>query len=175
MGGAPATLAGWIDFDRNGRFDPTERVQTEIRPGADTATLEWTVPANAASGEIWTRLRIGRDAAQLVPPGGFADSGQVSDQRIRLTVGAARPEIVSPVDGTVASDARPQVRGEGGVDGATVEVREGDTALCRARVEKGGGWTCRPAAALGAGAHSLTPSRPPRAVWCCVASRSGSP
>ncbi|GAA2817629.1 Ig-like domain-containing protein [Kitasatospora sp. CM 4170] len=157
VGGAPATLAGWIDFDRNGRFDATERVQAELQPGADSATLEWTVPSNAASGETWARLRIGRDAAQLVPAGGFADSGQVSDQRIRLTVGAARPEIAAPVDGAVVADARPQVRGGGAVAGATVEVRDGDGVLCRARVERTGDWACRPGAPLGAGPHSLTP------------------
>ncbi|MFF1906727.1 Ig-like domain-containing protein, partial [Kitasatospora sp. NPDC058218] len=154
---APATLAGWVDFDRNGRFDPTERVQTEVPATADSATLEWTVPANASSGETWARLRIGRDAAQLVPAGGFADSGQVSDQRIRLTVGAARPEIATPVDGTVVADARPQVRGEGAVAGATVEVRDGDAVLCKARVERGGDWSCRPGSPLAAGAHTLTP------------------
>ncbi|MER6396898.1 Ig-like domain-containing protein [Kitasatospora sp. NPDC001603] len=157
VGGAPATLAGWVDFDRNGRFDPAERVQTEVPATADSATLEWTVPANASSGETWARLRIGRDAAQLVSAGGFADSGQVSDQRIRLTVGAARPEIATPVDGTVVADARPQVRGEGAVAGATVEVRDGDAVVCKTRVEKGGDWSCRPSGPLTAGAHTLTP------------------
>ncbi|MGW4895298.1 Ig-like domain-containing protein [Kitasatospora sp. NPDC004240] len=156
VGGSPATLAGWIDFDHNGRFDATERVQSEVPAGTDHAVLEWTVPADAASGETWARLRIGRDAAQLVSSGGFADSGQVADQRIGLTVGAARPEIVGPVDGTVLADARPRVRGEGGVVGATVEVRDGDSTLCRARVEYGGGWSCRPDTALTGGAHSLT-------------------
>ncbi|MFI9157233.1 Ig-like domain-containing protein [Kitasatospora aureofaciens] len=158
VGDQPATLAGWIDFDHNGRFEPAERVQTEIPAGADTATLEWTVPPGAASGETWARLRIGRDTSQLVPSGGFADSGQVSDQRIRLTVGAARPEIAEPVDGTVLADARPQVHGEGAVPGASVEVREGDRTLCRAGVERGGDWSCRPAEALAAGAHGLTPA-----------------
>ncbi|MFB7618391.1 Ig-like domain-containing protein [Kitasatospora sp. NPDC056181] len=157
VSGASATLAGWVDFDHSGRFDPAERVQAEIPAGADTAALEWTVPAGAASGETWARLRIGRDATQLVPPGGFADSGEVSDQRIRLNVGAARPEIAIPVDGSVVSDARPQVRGEGAVAGATVEVRDGDAVLCKARVERGGDWSCRPGSPLGAGAHSLTP------------------
>ncbi|MBV6703274.1 hypothetical protein KV557_40385 [Kitasatospora aureofaciens] len=157
VGDQPATLAGWIDFDHTGRFDPTDRVQTEIQPGADTATLEWTVPAGAASGETWARLRIARDPAQLIASGGFADSGQVSDQRIRLTVGAARPEIAEPVDGTALADARPQIRGEGAVAGASVEVRDGDATLCRARVDQSGGWSCRPGRALAAGPHSLTP------------------
>ncbi|MFJ9772706.1 Ig-like domain-containing protein [Kitasatospora sp. NPDC101157] len=155
VGGRPATLAGWIDFDRDGRFEPADRVQTEIPAGADTATLEWTVPPGAASGETWARLRIGRDTSQLVPSGGFADSGQVSDQRIRLTVGAARPEIAEPVDGAVLADARPRIRGEGAVPGASVQVREGDGTLCRAVVERGGGWSCRPADVLAAGAHRL--------------------
>ncbi|MFF2042997.1 Ig-like domain-containing protein [Kitasatospora sp. NPDC058170] len=157
VGGATATLAGWIDFDRNGRFDATERVQSEVQAGADHTVLEWTVPAGASSGETWARLRIGRDAAQLVPPGGFADSGQVLDQRIRLTVGAARPEIADPVDGAVIADARPQVRGEGAVAGATVEVRDGDATLCRAQAGKKGDWSCRPSSALNSGVHSLTP------------------
>ncbi|MER7846635.1 Ig-like domain-containing protein [Kitasatospora sp. NPDC096077] len=156
-GGQPATLAGWIDFGHSGRFDPADRVQTEIPPGADTATLEWTVPADAAAGDTWLRLRIGRDTSQLVPSGGFADSGQVSDQRIRLTVGAARPEIAEPVDGTVLADARPWIRGEGAVAGASMEIREGDGALCRARVGRGGDWSCRPDGPLAAGAHGLTP------------------
>ncbi|MEU9042597.1 MULTISPECIES: Ig-like domain-containing protein [unclassified Kitasatospora] len=157
VGDQPATLAGWIDFGHTGRFEPAGRVQTEVLPGADTATLEWTVPPGAASGETWARLRIGRDTSQLVPSGGFADSGQVSDQRIKLTVGAARPEIAEPVDGTVLADARPEVSGEGAVAGATVEIREGDAALCKAKVGRGGDWSCRPAAALPAGPHSLTP------------------
>ncbi|MET8539231.1 Ig-like domain-containing protein [Kitasatospora sp. NPDC004799] len=157
VGDQPATLAGWIDFGHTGRFDPAGRVQTEIPPGADTATLEWTVPAGAASGETWARLRIGRDAGQLVSSSGFADSGQVTDQRIRLTVGAARPEIAEPVDGAVLADARPRISGGGAVSGATVEVREGDTALCTAKVKHGGDWSCRPGTELAAGPHAFSP------------------
>ncbi|MFJ8625865.1 Ig-like domain-containing protein [Kitasatospora sp. NPDC093550] len=157
VGDQPATLAGWIDFGHAGRFEAAQRVQTEVRPGADTATLEWTVPSGAASGETWARLRLGRDTSQLVSSGGFADSGQVTDQRIKLTVGAARPEIAEPVDGTVLSEARPEISGEGAVAGATIEVREGDTALCKAKVGRDGDWSCRPAAALAAGPHGLTP------------------
>ncbi|MFF1875064.1 Ig-like domain-containing protein [Kitasatospora herbaricolor] len=157
VGGAPATLAGWIDFDRNGRFDATERVQAEVPAGATTAGLEWTVPSGASAGETWARLRLAREAAQLVAPGGFADSGGVEDQRVRLTVAAARPEIGRPVEGSTVADARPEVRGEGAVAGASVEVREGGSTLCRAKVDQGGGWSCRPSTALAQGAHGLTP------------------
>ncbi|MFJ2862653.1 Ig-like domain-containing protein [Kitasatospora sp. NPDC087314] len=153
----PATLAGWVDFDHSGSFDSAERVQTEVPAGADTATLEWTVPAGAASGDTWARLRIARDASQLVSSGGFADSGQVADQRIKMTVGAARPEIAEPVDGTALADARPRIHGDGAVAGASVEIRDGDATVCRARVERGGDWSCRPDGALTAGPHALTP------------------
>ncbi|MFE4602300.1 Ig-like domain-containing protein [Kitasatospora indigofera] len=157
VGGAPATLAGWIDFDRNGRFDAAERVQAEAPAGATTAGLEWTVPPGASAGETWARLRLAREASQLVAPGGFADSGGVEDQRVRLTVGAARPEIGRPVEGSTVADNRPEVWGEGAVAGASVEIREGGSALCRARVDQGGGWACRPDAALAQGAHTMTP------------------
>ncbi|MFB6890909.1 Ig-like domain-containing protein [Kitasatospora sp. NPDC056327] len=157
VGDAPATLVGWVDFDHNGRFDAAERVQTGIAPGERSATLGWTVPGNASSGETWARLRIGRDAAQLVSADGFADSGQVADQRIRLTVGAVRPDIAQPADGSTVTEARPRISGERAASGATVEIREGDTALCRARAARGGDWSCRPDAALGDGPHTLTP------------------
>lgn len=156
-GPGPATLAGWIDFDHNGRFDATERVQSEVVVGAKSARLEWTVPGNAAVGETWARLRIARNSAQLVTPGGFADSGEVTDQQIKLTVGAARPEITGPVSGAVVADPRPEIRGEAGVQGATVAIMAGDSTLCRAAVGKDGRWSCRPDTPLPAGSHALTP------------------
>ncbi|MFG2841606.1 Ig-like domain-containing protein [Kitasatospora sp. NPDC048296] len=68
-----------------------------------------------------------------------------------------QPEIAEPVDGAVLADARPQIRGEGAMVGASVEIRDGDQPLCKARVERGGNWSCRPGSALPAGPHSLTP------------------
>ncbi|MDH6576284.1 Ig-like domain-containing protein [Kitasatospora sp. MAP5-34] len=156
-GSGPATLAGWIDFDHSGGFDATERVQTEVLPGSSSATLEWTVPDSAATGQTWARLRLARDSSQLVGASGFADSGEVLDQRVQLTVGAARPEISGPVSGAVVADSRPEIRGEGAVQGATVEIVEGSGTLCRTRVGSDGTWSCRPDAPLGQGAHSLVP------------------
>ncbi|MFD9130805.1 Ig-like domain-containing protein, partial [Kitasatospora sp. NPDC059571] len=156
-GGAPAVLAGWVDFDRNGRFDPTERVQAEIPAGAATARLEWPVPdRGVVPGETWARLRIARDAAPLVSSGGFADSGEVVDQRIRLAAGSARPEITGPVTGTVTADARPVVSGDGGAPGATVAVTADGAALCSDQPGRDGAWSCRPERPLGDGPHTLT-------------------
>nr|BFD92218.1 hypothetical protein KitaXyl93_35780 [Kitasatospora sp. Xyl93] len=68
-----------------------------------------------------------------------------------------RPEITGPVDGAVLADARPRIRGRGTASGATVEVREGGTALCTAAAGRGGDWSCRPDKELAAGPHVLTP------------------
>ncbi|MFG2823170.1 Ig-like domain-containing protein [Kitasatospora sp. NPDC048365] len=154
-GAGPATLAGWIDFDHNGRFDPLERVQAEVQPGATTAALEWNVQKGAAGGETWARLRIARSGAQLVGSGGFADSGQVLDQKINIAVATAQPEISGPVSGTVTADPRPTFRGEGAVAGATVAITEGDTTLCTTRAGSDGTWSCRPERPLAEGRHTL--------------------
>ncbi|MGW2249318.1 hypothetical protein ACWCXH_03820 [Kitasatospora sp. NPDC001660] len=62
-----------------------------------------------------------------------------------------------PADRAVTADVRPRIRGEDAVAEASVEVREGDTPLCRAPVERSGDWNCRPGGPLAAGAYSLTP------------------
>jgi hypothetical protein len=157
-GPGPAVLAGWVDFDRNGHFDPTERVQAEVPAGAASAHLEWTVPERGAvAGETWARLRIARDAAPLVSSGGFADSGEVLDQHVALAVGSARPEITAPVTGAATADVRPLVTGAGGIPGATVAVVEDGAEHCRDRVGRDGGWSCRPDRPLADGPHVLTP------------------
>ncbi|WP_157537912.1 Ig-like domain-containing protein [Kitasatospora azatica] len=157
-GQAGATLAGWIDFDRDGHFDATERAQVDITPGAGSATLEWIVPPNVAAGDTWARLRIARDPAQVVAADGFADAGEVEDQSINLAVGAAKPEITSPVAGSAVGDTRPEFHGDSGVAGATVQVQEGTVTLCQARVDGSGNWNCRPATGLSQGEHTVLPS-----------------
>ena len=160
VGPSPATLAGWIDFDHNGRFDPVERAQADVPPGADTADLEWTVPEHAVPGPTWARLRMGRDAEQLVSPSGFADSGEVEDQRIWLAVGAPAPRIVHPVAGTATSDPQPEVSGRYGAPGSPVAVLEGTTELCRTTADQDGDWSCRPDQPLAEGSHRFVPVRP---------------
>ncbi|MFJ8442438.1 Ig-like domain-containing protein [Kitasatospora griseola] len=165
-GAGPAVLAGWIDFDHNGRFDPAERVQTDVPAGASSAQLEWKVPAGAASGDTWVRLRLARDASQLAAPDGFADSGQVVDQRIALTVGptAPGPEIALPIPGTVTGETRPEFRGDGAVAGSGIAVQENGTALCLAQVGEDGSWNCRPDNALGESTHTLVLAETTREV-----------
>ncbi|BAJ29539.1 MULTISPECIES: Ig-like domain-containing protein [Kitasatospora] len=156
-GGAAAVLAGWIDFDHNGRFDPLERVQADVPAGADHAALEWQVPAGATGGDTWVRLRLARGGAQLVLPGGFADSGQVIDQKVGIAIGAAKPQVSLPLPGTTTREPRPEFRGDGAVAGASIAVQENGTTLCTAKAGSDGSWNCRPDRALAEGTHTLVP------------------
>ncbi|MGW4383627.1 Ig-like domain-containing protein [Kitasatospora sp. NPDC004531] len=155
-GGGPAVLAGWIDFDHNGRFDREERAQADVPAGATRAALEWQVPAAATGGDTWVRLRLARDGSQLADADGFADSGQVVDQRIPLKISAATgPEIALPVPGSVTGELRPEFRGDDAVAGAGIAVQENGSAVCLAQVGGDGSWNCRPESALSEGAHTL--------------------
>ncbi|MEV7212291.1 Ig-like domain-containing protein [Kitasatospora cineracea] len=156
-GGGPAVLAGWIDFDHNGRFDPLERVQADVPAGADHAVLEWQVPPGAAGGDTWVRLRLARSGSQLVAPGGFADSGQVVDQKVGISIGAAKPQVGLPVPGSTTREPRPEFRGDGAVAGASIAVQENGTTLCTAKAGNDGSWNCRPDRPLAEGTHTLVP------------------
>ncbi len=80
------TVAGWIDFDRNGAFDPDERAQAACSAGS--AALTWVVPADAQFGASFARLRYATtaNAAQLALATGRADSGEVEDHAIRIGI-----------------------------------------------------------------------------------------
>ncbi|MEV0586818.1 GEVED domain-containing protein [Nonomuraea sp. NPDC050310] len=85
-----ATLAGWLDLDGDGRFQPSERAAATVAPGATRALLSWTPPRTVRSGATWLRLRLAGDAADVVNPTGWADSGEVEDHRVALQVPGVR-------------------------------------------------------------------------------------
>ena len=93
-----ANLCGWIDFNRNGKFDYSERA-CAIDPafGATTAKLSWTVPSGSAlgTGGTYARIRLSYDTVAL--PTGKVGSGEVEDYA--LTLGppptTARPDTTS--------------------------------------------------------------------------------
>ncbi|PZG20409.1 hypothetical protein C1J01_09305 [Nonomuraea aridisoli] len=80
--GSLSNVTGWIDFDRDGRFDPNERATAQVAAGATTATLRWVTPRPIGSGPTWMRLRM--SAASTGSATGWADSGEVEDHRISL-------------------------------------------------------------------------------------------
>ena len=95
------TVAGWIDFDRNGTFDADERALAACSGGA--AALSWAVPADVSSGASYVRLRYASDAAEVQSPTGEASDGEVEDRAIELELDAdvSLDKAVAPTNGAV--------------------------------------------------------------------------
>jgi Bacterial Ig-like domain/GEVED domain len=88
---APATLAGWIDINDNGHFDPAERATATVPTGATSATLRWSkVPTVVPGPDRPVRLRLGYNSAQVASPTGYADSGEVEDHTVTIAGTGAR-------------------------------------------------------------------------------------
>ncbi|HWB34651.1 MAG TPA: GEVED domain-containing protein [Rugosimonospora sp.] len=104
--GAPATLAGWIDFNVNGKFDAGERAVATVPVGSTTVTLTWAPASTGLASGLHTlvsRLTSGGSTLATVPvtpsyirlrlyPGTVADpqatgaefvaGGEIEDHRI---------------------------------------------------------------------------------------------
>ena len=84
------TVAGWIDFNRNGTFnDNGERSQSTCSGGQ--TTLTWTIPNDVKAGKSFIRLRIASNASEITGPAGKASDGEVEDSV--LTIGAPKLQI----------------------------------------------------------------------------------
>lgn len=76
------TVAGWIDFDRNGRFDASERAAAPCSGGS--AQLVWNSPGALVPGRTYVRLRYALLAGDVLLPTGVAASGEVEDHAIEI-------------------------------------------------------------------------------------------
>lgn len=81
-------VAGWLDWNRNGKFDDNER-SAPVSCTAGKASLLWAqVPLDAvhSAGDTKTYLRliIGADAAAVATPTGMATAGEVEDYAINV-------------------------------------------------------------------------------------------
>ncbi len=73
-------ISAWIDFNRDGAFDNTERAQTTCPSAASTVNLTWTIaPTQIVAGPSYLRLRIGRVASEVANPTGNAATGEAED------------------------------------------------------------------------------------------------
>lgn len=99
-----SALAGWIDWNRDGRFDRAER--SAVRRCAAGATLTWAVPADipadGATHPTFARIRTGKGAA--ASPTGFTPDGEVEDHPLAFTI-----PVPDAVDDTAVTPARTPV------------------------------------------------------------------
>ncbi|MEG1234989.1 MAG: CshA/CshB family fibrillar adhesin-related protein, partial [Acinetobacter sp.] len=84
------TVAGWVDFNRNGVFDGGERAASACNSGQ--TTLNWTIPNDVKAGQSFIRLRIASNNSEISVPTGRASDGEVEDSI--LTIGAPKLQII---------------------------------------------------------------------------------
>jgi len=82
-----ATLAGWIDYSRDGQLDnKTERASVSVPDGlkGDTVTLVFPAVPAVAGGQSYARFRLSTDAGFVAAPQptGAASDGEVEDFRV---------------------------------------------------------------------------------------------
>jgi uncharacterized repeat protein (TIGR01451 family) len=96
--GQNATLHAWIDFDKNGKFDPTEHTSIPVAQGTNngnlTANLTWSGITVGATGNTYARFRLTSDSSiNNATPGGAASSGEVEDYQIAIA-SASDPNLL---------------------------------------------------------------------------------
>jgi uncharacterized repeat protein (TIGR01451 family) len=82
--GAAGQVCGWVDLNRNGTFDTTERACTGFSSGAASVVLTWTVPTAMSAGTTYARLRASYHTTQVQTPTGRTDSGEVEDYTLSV-------------------------------------------------------------------------------------------
>jgi|GEM_PF-503812 len=80
--GAARNLQGWIDFNRNGVFDASERATVSVPASAaqQSVTLTWSGLSGLVAGTSYLRLRISDDNTVVLPTGTDATGhGEIED------------------------------------------------------------------------------------------------
>jgi uncharacterized repeat protein (TIGR01451 family) len=80
VAGAAGKLDAWIDFDRNGVFDPSDRIYNSQTVIAGANGLVFPVPCTAGAGPTYARFRL--SSAGGLGPTGDAPDGEVEDYAI---------------------------------------------------------------------------------------------
>ena len=99
----PGSVAGWIDWNRNGTFDSGERSGTATCSGS-SVSLSWTVPADVRSGATFLRLRIGPNAASVAGPTGVTTAGEVEDHPLAVLAPADLGDAPASFGTTIAGN-----------------------------------------------------------------------
>ncbi|MFO0905951.1 MAG: calcium-binding protein [Pirellulales bacterium] len=91
---ASGKLDGWIDYDRDGIFEPAEQIANSLVVAAGVNVIPVAIPATAPAGATYARFRI--SSAGGLGPQGLALDGEVEDYRVQ--VGALVGGTASLVD-----------------------------------------------------------------------------
>ncbi len=95
--GAGGRLDAWIDFNKNGLFEASERVANNVPVAvANNNTVVFTVPAGTTAGNAIARVRL--STAGVAGPNGLAPDGEVEDYQVAIQPAGAPPPPPPPPD-----------------------------------------------------------------------------
>ncbi len=104
--GTPATLYGWIDFNRDGQFQQTERTTVAVpsNPNPQVVSLTWNGLSGLVNGVSYVRLRLSTATTTTSTQGGASDgaflatgyaaNGEIEDYPITIS-GATAVRLTS--------------------------------------------------------------------------------
>lgn len=87
-------ITGWIDFDLNGTFDPSEKIEVPAPStgGAmGSVVLEWTVPPSRIAYSTFIRLRLSE--TPNISPTETVNTGEVEDHKLHILI----PAVTNPM------------------------------------------------------------------------------
>lgn len=94
-------IAGWIDFNGNGIFDPEEKQEAPAPATGNSmgsVLLQWVIPANRKPYSTYVRLRLSE--LPNMTPGSFLNTGEVEDHKIYIL----SPTVTNPMIHSKAKD-----------------------------------------------------------------------
>jgi uncharacterized repeat protein (TIGR01451 family) len=81
------TLHAWIDFNKNGTFDPGEHTSVIVTNNVLAGALNWTGITAGSAGNTYARFRFTTDTTVTAStPSGLAADGEVEDYKIAIGV-----------------------------------------------------------------------------------------
>ena len=119
--GNPAYVAGFIDFNGNGVFDPGEVSASVPVSASGVISLSFTGITGIVTGIVPLRLRLSSVEADVLVPGGFATDGEVEDHLIEILPVVQTAKVVIPANSGDTFDltAGPQTASNAGNGDAT--------------------------------------------------------
>ncbi|MDJ0633337.1 MAG: SdrD B-like domain-containing protein, partial [Xenococcaceae cyanobacterium MO_188.B29] len=131
---SPATVVGWIDFDRSGTFDADEAVSTTIASGSTDVTkpLLWDnvgtdstpIPDDITPGTTYARFRITTDPITTAASDSVSlfSNGEVEDYQVNILDTSLGDQVFIDSNNNGIKDT-----GEPGLSGVTVTLVGGGT------------------------------------------------
>ena len=99
--GVSATLHAWVDFNKNGTFEPAEYQTVAVNNGTNNGNpagdLEWTSLSGITAGNTYARFRLTTDGSiDANTPGGVAQDGEVEDYGVAIASAPPSHRVVPP-------------------------------------------------------------------------------